>query len=219
MEGFHSNIQCLGLPRVLLVLVLAASQLGGCATWTARDMMQKKDYAPVRAAHAAGKPERALANYPEKEVGGFITTVEKGWLHLLAGSENIDELRAISNDLEARQTLRISEATTSFFYKETEEGYYPAEHEAIALHLILSTQYARLGKREQARIEVARASRYLEQQYGPNRIFDDPFLRLWSAALWTYCGEWGHAQVDLRVAAKLAPDWRELRAFQGLLCC
>ncbi|MEZ4741811.1 MAG: hypothetical protein R3B45_05085 [Bdellovibrionota bacterium] len=65
------------------------------------------------------------------------------------------------------------------------------------MHFLAKNQYS------SARVEVQRAARYLQTQYGAGRRFDDPSLRLWLASLWAVLGDWNNARIDLKVAFQL----------------
>lgn len=172
------------------------------------ELLRQSDYRPVTVNLREGKIEDARAAFPHKrEEGGFITTVENGYLNWLAGKPDPKPLLKVSDDLARRQMILISEEASQFFYQETEEGYYPAEHEIIWLYLLTGYNFAEKGDRENARVEAQKAAQKLQgHNDSPTGDFDDPALRLMLAGLWIYCDEWEHAAVDLRRAAELSPD-------------
>jgi hypothetical protein len=169
---------------------------------------QREDYAASLHEFQRGDIKDARALFPLKEKGSFITTIEKYWLELLSGRHaDPKPLLAIAANLEDRQTVRLSKELGSLLYKENSGRYYPSEHEAVVLHMILAMGFLDAQKSNEARVELRRASRYLQSQYAPGRkAFDDATLRVWLAALWMAAGEWGDARVDLRVASQLAPN-------------
>lgn len=189
------------IPLVFYILVI----LSGCNTLTSSDLANKDDYESSRKKFAAKRIGEALEEFPTKEPGGFVTSLERGWLQMLTGNFEVEELREVADDLEARQTLHYGTEVKTFFYKETEDRYLPAEHEAILLHIVTGLSLAAEGDRTAARVEAARASRYLEKRFASDRPFDDPVLRLWLSSLWLYCGEWNFARVGFRVAAGQHP--------------
>lgn len=197
-----------GLFRALLCL-LSFSSLNSCTSWTQRDLLPKEAYLPVSQALLNAAPQSALASFPSGESGGFLTETEKAWLQVLGGDTKgaLTRLRPMTEDLAARQTLSISGSLSTFFYKELEDSYYPAEHEVIFVHLVAATAYAKDEQCQQALVELRRAAFYLQGQFEHTRPqFDHGAFRLWNAFLWHYCGEWESARIDLRVAAKLTQN-------------
>jgi hypothetical protein len=187
----------------LWVLLLCS----GCASTT---LLRQKDYQPVRENLRMDQPQLALTDFPTKrEHGGFITTVERSYLRLLNGTPEPGPLVKVSDHLEDREVIRVSKELGHFFYNESEDGYLPAEHEVIWLHLIAGCSFAGQGDREGARVEASRAAHLLQGHYAERTgDFDDPGLRLLLAGLWLHCDEWEHARVDLRRAAEMDPRLR-----------
>jgi hypothetical protein len=194
--------------RSVVAFAVVISMIGnsGCTAFTSRTLAQSQDYELATDYYRRGLPHKALESFPKKEEGGFITSIERSWLELLSGRGDPDMLLKLADSLEARRTVRISQESISLFYQESSDGYFPGEHEAVILNLLLGTIFAKLNDREKIRVSVKRASRYLETRWDGGIAFDDPFLRIWSAALWIACDEWGYAKVDLRKALKLQPD-------------
>ncbi|HEY8271093.1 MAG TPA: hypothetical protein VIG33_09425 [Pseudobdellovibrionaceae bacterium] len=101
----------------------------------------------------------------------------------------------------------ISREAEYFFFAENEDGYIPAEHEVIAMHLMSSMYFMRNNQWEKARVEAKQASYFLETLFkSEQKHFDDPGLRIWLASIWTALGEWNEAQVDLRRAYELSKN-------------
>jgi hypothetical protein len=187
------------------VLLVYGLVLCSCASMHKSDLLSKADYLPTRTALNTGNLADGLRLFPrEKEAGGFITTLEDGWLRFLNADPDPERLRLISDGLEARKTLKIRREMKSFFYKVAADEYFPGEHEVVMLHLLTALGYAFRGDRAKAVIETRRAARYLQKEFGDHSEFDDPGLRMILASLWIYAGDWSSAQVDLRVAAKLS---------------
>ena len=197
------------MTRLIFLLILLTGQ-GACSTLTRKELNSKSDYAPAVAALGRGHYDKALERLPDGEEDGFITTFEAAWLGLLAGRPVDNKaLTEFGEELEEERLLRVARLGTSFFYKETADGYFPGEHEAILLHIVNGMLFARQGEFEAARVEARRASFYLEtpETSGGNRdkVFDDAGLRLWLGALWLAAGSWSDARVDFRRAAAMAP--------------
>ncbi len=194
---------------IFLLRFWLVSTLVGCTAWSQRDLLPKEAYSPVSQALLTSQPQRALDFFPKGESGGFLTETEKAWLQVLSSDPRgaLTRLTPMTEDLAARQTLSVSNSLSTFFYKELEDSYYPAEHEVIFAHLVAATAYAQLDQCQQVLVELRRAAFYLQGQFEHTRPqFDHGALRLWNAFLWHYCGEWESARIDLRVAAKLMQD-------------
>lgn len=192
------------------IITLLFMWLGvGCQTVNQADINTKTMYRPVREHLQKGELKQAEAQFPKKEQGQFITTMEKAWLGLLSGDVDTNELIALSQNLEDRKTVRFSYEARKFFLKELDEAYLPAEHEVILFHIITGLIFAKQGQADLARVEATRAARYLEGHFGDyGGEFDDPAIRILLAGLWIYCDDWQHARVDFKVAGKLSKDYR-----------
>ena len=182
--------------------------LSGCST---RTLLSKKDYQPALTAFATGTPDNALSRFPGGEEGTFITTMEKAYLDLLQGRPNIDELAKYSNIIEKRIRIQISREMKNFLYLDLPEGYYASEHEIIWLHLLLSWGYGLRGEEEEACVEARKSAQLLTSPWSYEDHFDDPMMRIFLTGLWSMCGSWEDARVDLRAALQLDPtlDWTE----------
>jgi len=174
---------------------------------TSSQVIRDTEYKYSEAAFKFSNPTKALAEFPKKEKGGFVTSVEKAWLGFWADEKDQSELQRQSHTLDNRKYISLSRETEYFFMNESEEGYIPAEHEVVLMHMISSMYYMRNNKWEEARVEVKAASYFLENFFqAGQKHFDDPALRIMLAALWSALGEWNEAQVDLRRAFELTKD-------------
>lgn len=179
----------------LLALVLVAS---GCSQ---DSLLTRQDYQKSQQDFLRGDADGALLNFPRNaEDGTFITTVEKGYLSLIQGKPQIKGMQKQAAILEERVRYHVSRESRTFFYVQTPEDYYASEHEVIWLHFLLSWGYSLQGKYTDACVEARIASSLLSLPWSPEGHFDDPAMRLFLAGLWTMCGEWHEAQVDLRAA-------------------
>jgi hypothetical protein len=179
----------------LLVLVLLGA---GCSQ---NSLLTRQDYQKSQQHFLRGDANAALLDFPrEAEDGTFITTMEQGYLSLIQGKPQIKGLQKQANALEDRVRFHVSREARNFFYVQTPEDYYASEHEVIWLHFLLSWGYALQDKNEDACVEARIASSLLSLPWSPAGHFDDPTMRLFLAGLWTMCGEWHEAQVDLRAA-------------------
>lgn len=181
-------------PVLVLILILM-----NCAS----PLLKKEDYNLSISAFQKKGPTSALETFPEGEKGSFITTMEKTYLSLLSGKPEIDELIRYSNILDDRVRFSVSREVKNFFYVETPDGYYASEHEIIWLHLLLSWGYSLREDYENARIHSKKSSVLLSGEFSPEGRFDDPFLRIILAYLWTLSGNWEDARVDFRKAHEL----------------
>lgn len=180
---------------LLLSLLLAAT---GCSQTT---LLTKHDYEKSRGNFVQGDVNDALLDLPRRsEQGTFITAMESGYLNLIQGKAEIKALQQQARVLENRVRYHVSREAKTFFYLQTPEDYYASEHEVIWLHMLLSWGYSLQGQYENACVEARVAGSLLSLPWSPVGHFDDPTLRLFLASLWTMCGDWREAQVDLRAA-------------------
>ena len=178
----------------LLALVLFAS---GCS----HNLLTKQDYQLSQQAFMRGDTAKALNNFPRSsENGTFITTMERSYLSLIQSSPDIEGLKKQAKKLEERVRYKVSREARNFFYVQTPEDYYASEHEVIWMHFLLSWGYSLKGQYKDACIEARIAGSLLSLSWSPEGHFDDPAMRLFLAGLWTMCGDWHEARVDLRAA-------------------
>jgi hypothetical protein len=185
----------------LLLLNVACSQ---------NTLLGKQDYKKSENQFSQGNIDDALLMFPRRaEHGDFITTMEKTYLNLVQGKPQITQLQKQVKVLENRVRYHVSREAKTFFYLQTPEDYYASEHEVIWMHFLLSWGYSLQGNYENACVEARVASSLLELPWSPNGHFDDATMRLFLAGLWTMCGEWQEARVDLRAAFYLDKrlDW------------
>lgn len=177
---------------VLVLLVSACSQ---------DRLLTKQDYRQSQNDFMQGDAAEALFDFPRRtEKGDFITTMEQGYLNLIQGKPEIKQMQQQADMLANRVRYHVSREAKTFFYLQTPEDYYASEHEVIWLHFLLSWGYSLQGKYEDACVEAREAGSLLTLPWSPEGHFDDPAMRLFLAGLWTMCGEWQEAQVDLRAA-------------------
>ncbi len=189
-----SRLRCVNFFCLLAVVLLGA----GCSQ---DGLLTRQDYQKSQQQFLRGNAEEALLSFPrEAENGDFITTMEKGYLSLIQGKPQISGLQKQAAAIENRVRYHISREARTFFYVQTPEDYYASEHEVIWLHFLLSWGYSLQGKYSDACVEARVAGSLLTLPWSPAGHFDDPTMRLFLAGLWTMCGEWREAQVDLRAA-------------------
>ncbi len=183
------------LPLLYCLLVLVCS---GCSQ---SSLLTKQDYQKSQQDIARGDTAAALMDLPRgAEDGNFITTMEHGYLSLIQGKPQLKGLQKQADVLENRVRYHVSREARTFFYVQTPEDYYASEHEVIWLHFLLSWGYSLQGKYEDACVEAREAGSLLTLPWSPAGHFDDATMRLILASLWTMCGDWREAQVDLRAA-------------------
>lgn len=181
------------------LLILSLLLLGtGCSPTT---LLTKHDYAQSQSSFIRGDANEALVDLPQgDERGTFINSMESTYLNLIQGKANIKPLQQQAKVLQDRVRYHVSREAKTFFYLQTPEDYYASEHEVIWLHMLLSWGYSLKGQYESACVEARVAGSLLSLPWSPVGHFDDPAMRLFLASLWTMCGEWHEAQVDLRAA-------------------
>lgn len=178
--------------------------LSACAT---KKIIRDWEYQDSQAAFEVSEPARALEYFPQKEKHGFVTSVEKAWIGLWANENNSEDLLEQAKTLDQRKFTSVSREAEYFFYSESEDGYIPAEHEIIVMHLLSSMYFMQTAQWEPARVEAKKATFYLQNYFPEHQShFDDPALRIWLAGIWAALGEWGEAQVDIRKAYELSKN-------------
>lgn len=197
------------LKLKLLLLALCCLFAFSCANKT---LIRDGEYEPVYQALRIRENKDAFKSFPEKEKNGFITTFEKGWIKFWTGEEKLREeeiknVQHLSDQIEKRKFVSISNEASIFLVGESEDGYIPSEHEIVSLHLFLSMIYLDAENYNAANVELKRAIEYLANNPdGKETTFDDPAIRLWLAALWESVGNRDSANVDLRKAKELTGD-------------
>ncbi len=184
--------------RAFLLLCIVVLACSGCSQ---NRLLTGQDYEKSRQDFVLGDLHEAALDFPRgKEDGDFITTMERGYLSLAQGEPDIKGLQKQAEALENRVRYHVSREARTFFYVQTPEDYYASEHEVIWLHFLLSWGYSLQGKYEDACVEAREAGSLLSLPWSPAGHFDDPAMRLMLASLWTMCGKWSEARVDLRAA-------------------
>jgi len=167
---------------------------------------KKQDYIASTNALQTKDYSRAVKLLPNSEGTTFIRSMETTYLHLIQGKPEIDGLIKYANKIENRLRYSASREIKTFFYLETPEGYYASEHEIIWMHMLLSWGYSLREEYEKAYIEAKKSSTLLSNHWSEEGRFDDALLRVILAGIWTLCGHWEEAQVDLRVAYSIDPS-------------
>lgn len=189
------------------IRVLAIACVLLCVGCSQPALLTRQDYQASQEAFIRGDGQEALLDFPRgAEDGDFITTMEKGYLSLIQGKPQIAGLEEQARWQQNQVRYHVSREARTFFYVRTPEDYYPSEHEVIWLHLMLGWGYAQQHRYTDAAVEARIAGELLTLPWSPNGHFDDPALRLFLAGLWTMCGQWHEAQVDLRAAWTLDHD-------------
>ena len=187
-----NNLLIRSIISAVLLLLSACSQTS---------LLGKADYQKSQQNFLHGNADDAYLDFPRRaESGSFITTLEKAYLNLIQGKAHTNSLQQQVDILENRVRYHVTREAKTFFYLQTPEDYYASEHEVIWLHFLLSWSYSLQGKYEKACIEARVSSSLLSLPWSPSGHFDDPFMRLFLAGLWSMCGNWREAQVDLRAA-------------------
>ncbi|TGK02124.1 hypothetical protein EHO58_15840 [Leptospira selangorensis] len=179
-------------------------------------LLKKEDYAPAKKDWSSQNPKSALESFPSGEKGTFITALEKAIIGFYTPNNDISKLQEIAEENKSRLRFSASRELRSFFYSETPEGYYASEAEVIFLHILLGFYYAKKEQYEEALVEARYASNLLNGEWSAEGQFDDPNLRILLASLWTACGDWQEAKIDLRAALKLSPKSAWLRQYAYL---
>lgn len=174
----------------LLLVLLTYVQCAGIA--------RRSEYQYSVRAWADGNLQKATNDLPRTEKKGFIATLEKAHIQFFLENEDYKDLENLAEKSKSRLRFSARESLKSFFYLETEEGYYASEAEIIYMHILLGMYYVRSGDFEKGKVQARYAGNLLSGEWSAEGQFDDPNLRLLLAALWTSLGEWDEAKVDLR---------------------
>lgn len=193
------------LTKKYITLLLFVSFLCSCAS---TQLLEKKDYKASIKALNEDNYQKALEHFPKREKHHFITVLEKAYLSLLADNDfNSKELNALvqlSKEIEQKEVVYISNELQNLFYMETDEGYFPGEHEIYWMHLILGFHYLKKSEWQNARIHAQKISELFKRvNVNGEKYFDDASLRVLAATLWVGVNEWDRAQVDLRRAQEI----------------
>lgn len=130
-----------------------------------------------------GNYEEALQELPKKETGGFITTLEKNWIGFWDGRSNPEALKKLSHSFDQRKYISVSREASYFFFQESEEGYIPAEHEMVVLHLVTAMSFYKVTKSTRLKSKLA----------GPVTFFRGSFARIKSISMIQVCAcGWRH---------------------------
>ncbi|EMK01618.1 hypothetical protein LEP1GSC192_1322 [Leptospira sp. B5-022] len=208
----HRNFpMTLNFRKLNTVLLLIISLCVSCSS-----LLKREDYAPAKKEWSNGNTKSALENFPSGERGTLITVLEKAIIGLFIQENDFSKLQDIAEENKSRLRFSASRELRSFFYLETPEGYYASEAEVIFLHILLGLYYAKKEQYEEALVEARYASNLLSGEWSAEGQFDDPNLRILLATLWTACGDWQEAKIDLKAALKLSPKSAWLRQYAYL---
>lgn len=210
----------LSLNLNMKIFCLSFLLLSACSS---RRLIRDSEYKYSVSAAKTGNIQKAITEFPKKEKGGFITSIEKAWLQYWQDStrdnfsdqelaeKQLKSLQLQSSTLNSRNYLSVSKEAENFFFQESEDGYIPAEHEIIIMHLLSAQYFIKLKKWDAAEVELRKATFFLQSFFPEGQShFDDPALRIWLAGLWVALGFWEEAQVDFRKAYELTENSRYL---------
>ncbi|TGL90116.1 hypothetical protein EHQ68_01400 [Leptospira congkakensis] len=173
---------------------------------------KRQEYEDSLRAYKKANLEKAIDYLPTEERKGFIAILERAHLSFLKGEKDYKHLQTLAEESKERLRFSASRSLKSFFYMETEEGYYASEAEIIYLHILLGLYYVRAGEFDKGKIQARYAGNLLSGEWSAEGQFDDPTLRLLLASLWLSTGSIEEAKVDFRKASQLKPQSSILRA-------
>lgn len=173
---------------------------------------KRQEYEDSLRAYKKANLEKAIEYLPTEERKGFIAVLERAHLGFLKGGSDYKHLERIAEESKERLRFSASRSLKSFFYMETEEGYYASEAEIIYLHILLGLYYVRAGDYEKGKIQARYAGNLLSGEWSAEGQFDDSTLRLLLASLWLSTGSIEEARVDFRKASQLKPQSAAIRA-------
>ncbi len=177
--------------KPFIKLLLSLALIVNTAACTTRQINRNSEYKTSEAAFRSGDLNQAINRFPKKEAGGFITSVEKSWLGFWNGNTNNEDLMNQVSTLDQRRYTSLLRETEYFFYNESEDGYIPAEHEIIVMHILNAMFYLRQEQWDKSRVEARKAVFFLQNYFREDQEhFDDPALRIWLSGIWAALGEW-----------------------------
>lgn len=182
--------------RLSVILIPLFSLQSACVS---NSIIRDKQYTPAVEAYQRGDIKDAKEKFPTGEKAGFIPSVEKSWLDVWESKWDPKPIQKQVSTFDERKYTSLTREAGYFLFQESEEGYVPAEHEIVVLHLLSAVHFHQQGKKEDAEVELRRAGYVLDNYW------DDAALRLWLGALWAGLGDWNEAQVDFRRAYALKP--------------
>ncbi len=213
------------MNRLWLLLVLGFWLVFTVVGCTTRQIIEKSEYQPSIAALKTDNPSMALKKFPKKEKTHFIPLLEKVYLQLIDDLDVISKdskdspeftaLLAQSRDIERNEAISVSNELNQLLFIQTDEGYYPANHEIFWMHLLLGLTFVKKGQNEKARVEAKKISElYARVDMKGRPFYDNAGLRVLSASLWSLCGEKENALVDLRKAAEFG-DYPAIKNYEN----
>ncbi|TGL66494.1 hypothetical protein [Leptospira jelokensis] len=175
-------------------------------------LSKRQDYESSLRMYETGDLSKTISHLPSKEKKGFISVLEKAHLGFLNGGTDYKDLESLAEESKERLRFSATRSLKSFFYMESEDGYYASEAEIIYLHILLGLYYARAEEYDKAKIQARYASNLLSGEWSAEGQFDDPTLRLLLASLWLSTGSKEEAMVDFRKATQLKPQSHSIRS-------
>ncbi|MCG6149381.1 hypothetical protein LFX15_13895 [Leptospira levettii] len=176
-------------------------------------LAKRQDYEDSLRSYKKAAIDNALTTLPRNERKGFIAVLEKAHLSFLSGGTEFQDLESLAEASKERLRFSATRTLKSFFYMESEDGYYASEAEIIYLHILLGLYYSRVEQYEKAKIQARYAGNLLSGEWSAEGQFDDPTLRLLLATLWLSTGAREEAMVDFRRATQMKPHSSAIRSF------
>jgi uncharacterized protein len=200
------------LPTSIL-LVLACVPLWGCATdYVARTK-------PVRSAYQSYQYDAALTALAEEEkrepdTDRLLVLLDKGMVLHSDGryEESIQVLAEAEKLADQLDVISVSEEASTLLLNERERAYRGEDFEKLMINVLQALNYARLGRDEDALVEVRRVDLRLK------RMVDDEKKPYEQLAIARYLGgvlredqkDWDSAFIDYYKAWKLQPKLEHL---------
>lgn len=147
------------LSFLSLVLILLCIQCTSIA--------KRQEYEDSLRAYKKANLEKAFEYLPTEERKGFIAVLERAHLGFLKGGIDYKSLERIAEESKERLRFSATRSLKSFFYMETEEGYYASEAEIIYLHILLGLYYVRVGDYEKGKSKLGMPETYSVENGAP----------------------------------------------------
>lgn len=188
--------------KILFLFVLVF----GLSACVSSRINEKADYRDVYKNLEKEDSAKALSMYPKKENSHFITKVEKSYLELLNTlespvSKNTKELLEDSRSIILNDKTSVSNELNQLLFVETNEGYYPGDHEIFWAHWLLALHLIKQHDVQGARVEAQRISElFNKKDLAGREFYQDATIRVLAGVLWLMVGDKENARVDFTQA-------------------
>ncbi|MBI3181022.1 MAG: hypothetical protein HYZ28_02635 [Myxococcales bacterium] len=193
--------------RAVLAAALGLA-LSGCASdYVARTRDVREAYQAYRHEQALGLIEEELQNGPQAD--RLLALMDKGMILHSAGryEESIRALAEAEQLADSLEIVSVSEEAETLLSNERHRAYRGEDFERLMISTVQALNYARLGKDEDALVEVRRVNERIRKMIAEEK---KPYEQLAIArylggVIWEDQGEWDSAFIDYHEALRIEP--------------